>query len=89
MMAFYNLPKRGEVYLPEDREAACQVIRQVDKPFLAFKIMAAGRNDPHEAFKYAYENIKPIDAVVVGVFTKYQSNQVQEDADLARRFMGL
>jgi hypothetical protein len=89
MMAFYNLSKRSEAYLPEDREMACEVIREVDKPFLAFKIMAAGRNDPHEAFKYAYENIKPIDAVVVGIFTKYQPNQVQEDVDLAKRFMGL
>ncbi len=89
MMAFYNLSKRGEVYLPEDREAACQVIREVDKPCLAFKIMAAGRNDPREAFKYAYENIKPIDAVVVGVFTKYHPDQVQEDADLAKRFISL
>jgi hypothetical protein len=89
MMAFYNLSKRGEVYLSEDKEAACKIIREVDKPFLAFKIMAAGRNDPHEAFRYAYENIKPTDAVVVGVFTKYQPNQVHEDADLAKQFMGL
>ncbi len=89
MMAFYNLSKRGEVYLPGDRRTACEVIREVNKPFLAFKIMAAGRNDPDEAFRYAYENIKPIDAVVVGIFTKYHPNQVQEDADLARKFMGL
>lgn len=89
MMAFYNLSKRGEVYLPEDREAACQVIREVDKPFLAFKIMAAGRNDPEEAFKYAYEHIKPEDAVVVGIFTKYHPSQIQEDADLAKKFTGL
>lgn len=88
MMAFYNLSRGGETYLPEDREAACQVIRKVDKPFLAFKIMAAGRNDPDEAFKYAYENIKPTDAVVVGIFTKHHPDQVQEDAELARKFMG-
>ena len=89
MMAFYNLSKRGEVYLPGDREAACEVIRQVNKPVLAFKIMAAGRNAPREAFKYAYENIKPIDAVVVGIFTKYHPNQVQEDVELTRESMGL
>ena len=89
MMAFYNLSRRKETYLPEDREAACEIIKQVDKPVLAFKIMAAGRNEPQEAFRYAYENIKPTDAVVVGVFTKYQPNQVQEDADLARKFMSL
>ena len=84
MMSFYNIPRRGEVYLPEDREASCKIIREVPKPFLAFKIMAAGRNDPSEAFRYAYENIKPTDAVVVGIFTKYQPNQVREDADLVR-----
>ena len=89
MMAFYNLSKRGEVYLPEDREAACSIIREVVKPVLAFKVMAAGRNDSREAFKYAYENIKPIDAVVVGIFTKYHPDQVKEDADRAREFMGL
>ncbi len=89
MLAFYNLSQRGEVYLPEDREAACQVIREVDKPFLAFKIMAAGRNEPREAFKYTYEHIKPTDAVVVGVFTKHHPNQIQEDTDLVREFAGL
>ncbi len=87
MIAFYNLSKRSEEYLTADRAAACQVIQEVDKPFLAFKIMAAGRNDPNEAFKYAYENIKPIDAVVVGVFTKHQPNQVAEDVELAKKFM--
>lgn len=87
MLAFYNLSKRGEIYLPEDREAACKVIQEINKPFLAFKIMAAGRNEPNEAFKYTYEHIKPTDAVVVGIFTKYNPNQVQEDADLAQRFM--
>ena len=49
--------------------------------------MAAGRNEPREAFKYAYENIKPVDAVVIGVYTKHQPDQVQEDADLTREFI--
>jgi len=87
MLAFYNLSKRNETYLPEDREAACQIIQQVDKPFLAFKIMAAGRNEAEESFEYAYENIKPTDAVVIGIFTKYQPGQVQEDVELSRRFI--
>ncbi|MGB9595103.1 MAG: hypothetical protein ACPL7B_02380, partial [Candidatus Poribacteria bacterium] len=29
MLAFYNLSKRGEVYLPEDRESVCKVIKEV------------------------------------------------------------
>ena len=89
MMAFYNLSKRSEEYLSEDRTEACKVIQEVDKPFLAFKIMAAGRNEPEEAFRYAYENIKSTDAVVVGIFTKHQPDQVSEDVKLARRFMSI
>jgi hypothetical protein len=84
MMSFYNLSKRGEVYLPEDRESACRVIQDVNKPFLAFKVMAAGRNDPEEAFRYAYGNIKSRDAVVIGIFTKNHPDQVRENVRLAK-----
>jgi hypothetical protein len=89
MMAFYNLSKRGEVYLSEDRESACKVIQEVNKTFLAFKIMAAGRNEPEEAFRYAYQNIKPKDAVVIGVFSKYHPDQVRENTEFVKRFSNL
>lgn len=87
MMAFYNLSKRSEVYIPEDRKSTCSIIQEVDKTFLAFKIMAAGRNDPEEAFEYAYKNIKPKDAVVIGIFTKYHPNQVKDNVELAKKFI--
>jgi hypothetical protein len=66
-----------EEYLPEDRDRMCAVIRSADKPCLGYKILAAGRNcatpdDTREAFRYAYANIKPGDAVVVGLFPKYE-----------------
>jgi hypothetical protein len=88
MISFYNLTERGEVYLPEDREAACEVIREVSKTCLAFKIMAASRNDPTEAFEYAFRNIKPIDAVVVGMFTKHKPSMIRENVELTLRFAG-
>ncbi|MCK5801590.1 MAG: hypothetical protein KAI66_02100 [Lentisphaeria bacterium] len=70
----------GEAFLESDREEMCQVIRQTSKTCLAFKILAASRNcatpkDVREAFQYAFDNIKPQDAVVVGMFTKYE-NQI-------------
>ncbi|HEX30303.1 TPA: hypothetical protein ENG04_09510 [Candidatus Poribacteria bacterium] len=88
MISFYNLTERGEVYLPEDREAACRVIREVDKTCLAFKIMAASRNDPVEAFRYAFENIKSKDAVVVGMFTKYKPDMIRQNVELTLKFAG-
>ena len=76
-----------EVYLDEDREKMCRTIRGVDKPVLAFKILGAGRNcktqqDAKEAFRYAYANIKPTDATVVGLFPKH-ADQVKLDLEYA------
>jgi hypothetical protein len=54
-----------------------RVIRQVAKPCLAFKILAAGRlcweqKTVDEAFQFAFQNIKPSDAVIVGMFPRYE-----------------
>jgi len=59
-----------------DRDKMCTVIRQTPKTCLAFKILAASRNCAtqecvRDAFIYAFERIKPSDAVVVGMFPKY------------------
>jgi len=78
--------KRGELYLEEDRDNMAATIRAIDKPCLAYKIMAAGRNDPEEAFSYAFANIKPSDAVVVGVYTKHHPTQVAEDVALTVKY---
>lgn len=71
-----------EEYRDEDRDAMCQVIRRTSKPCLAFKILAANRKcasqaDVQSAFRYAFENIKKSDAVVVGMFPKYGEQVAQ------------
>ena len=89
MCSFYNLsrvPRESaavtgrtaydkETYPDSDRDAMCRVIRAVDKPVLAFKVLAARRkcgsgDEVAEAFRYAYAHIKPTDAVVVGLFPR-------------------
>jgi len=50
-----------------------QVIKQVDQPCLGFKILAAGRKcvdqaTVRDAFRFAFENIKDTDGVIVGMF---------------------
>jgi len=65
-----------ELFVHEDRDVMCRVIRQTPKTVLAFKILAASRNCGtqecvREAFRYAFARIKPTDAVVVGMFPKY------------------
>jgi len=80
-----------ERYPETDPPAMAAVLRKVRKPCLAFKILAAGRRCAtpqmvEEAFRFAFENIKPTDAVVVGMFQKYR-NQVAENAAIARRIL--
>jgi len=82
--------KPEEVFVDSDRDTMCNVIRQTDKTVLAFKVLAGGRlaKGPagvRSALAYAFANIKPTDAVVVGIFNKYR-NQVAENALLAIEF---
>lgn len=65
-----------EEFLAEDPPRMCEVIRQTEKTCLAFKILGASRlcSTPQEvatAFQFAFANIKPKDAVVVGMFPKH------------------
>jgi hypothetical protein len=78
----------GEVYLPEDPPRMCRAIRQTTKTCLAYKVLAAGRltDNPKQidqAFRFAYDNIKPQDCLIIGMYPRY-TNQVQENADLVR-----
>ncbi|MDH7571549.1 MAG: hypothetical protein QHJ73_18385, partial [Armatimonadota bacterium] len=81
-----------ERYLDEDRERMCALIQQTRKQCLAFKILAAGRKCAtqemvREAFRFAFAQIKPTDAVVVGMFPKY-IDQIALNVEHARHAMG-
>jgi len=63
----------GLPFCKNDPQAMTQVIRQVKQPCLAFKILGAGRLCANQqtvraAFKFAFENIKPSDGIIVGMF---------------------
>lgn len=79
----------GEIYLPEDPPRMCAAIRRVSKPCLAYKVLAAGRltdspRDIDAAFRFALENIKPSDGIIIGMYPRY-SDQVADNADRVRR----
>lgn len=80
----------GEPYLESDPEKMTAVVRQVDKPCLSFKILAAGRRCSSErsvgrAFEYAFKNVKKTDAVIVGMYPVFQ-DEVSQDAALTRKY---
>ncbi len=79
-----------EMYLEGIPDLMCPVIRQVKKPVLAYKILAAGRladrsPEIEKAFKYAFQNIKAEDGVIVGMFPKFR-DQVTESARLTIQY---
>jgi len=78
----------GETYFEEDPPRMCEMIRKVNKPCLAYKILAAGRkcNSPRvvrEAFEWVFTNIKPTDAVIVGMYPRY-TDQITENTRTVR-----
>ncbi|MCC6485970.1 MAG: hypothetical protein IT364_00590 [Candidatus Hydrogenedentes bacterium] len=71
-----------EYYGPEHREAMCALIQELPAPAIHYKVLAAGRNDPREAFEYVADAYRPGDAVCVGVFTKDNPDMIQVDITL-------
>lgn len=89
LLGYVPIPVR-EVYLAEDPPRMCKVLRQTDKTCLAFKILAAGRlcRDPKtvaQAFASTFGDIKPTDAVIVGMYPRF-TDQVAENAALTRKY---
>ncbi len=75
----------GEVYLQDDPPRMYKFMRQTKKPCFAFKILAAGRvSSPEQAFKLAFQSIKPTDGVFVGMFPRIK-DEVKENAYWATR----
>ncbi len=81
-----------EVFDPADPPVMTAMIRSVSKPCLAFKILGAGRrcgskDEVRSAFEYAYANIKPGDAVAVGVFQQ-NCDELAENVAIVRQILG-
>jgi len=80
----------SEVFLSSDPPKMYKRIRQTKKPCIAYKILAAGRKTQmpasiEQAFQEAFENIKPTDAIIVGMYDRYV-DQVAENSEYVRRF---
>ena len=65
-------------YWCRDPQQTIDVMKAVEKPWIAFKIMAAGAIPPPDAFRYAFEN--GADHILVGMF----DFEIGEDAGIAR-----
>ena len=75
-----------------DPAAMTRVMREVTQPCLGFKILGAGRlcasqATVRDAFRFAFENIKPIDGVVVGMYPRF-FDEIAADSQYTRELAG-
>ncbi len=76
------------LFTDPDRDVIFEFTRQTRKPCLVFKVLAAGRkcatqDEVRQAYRYALDRVKPNDAMVVGMFPKYE-DQVRLNAEHIR-----
>jgi hypothetical protein len=77
-----HIPGAPEQYLEKDRQLMTDLIQRLSKPVVHYKIMAAGRNDPRQAFAFAASKMRANDAVCVGVYPKVGPDMLRQDANL-------
>jgi hypothetical protein len=81
----------GEPYFEKDPERMVKMIRQTKKTCFAFKLFGAGRTihstaAVERALRFALTNIKPGDAVIVGMWPKFKDEPL-ENASLVRKIL--
>ena len=92
MCCYYNSAHRDERaehvsgmkewFLDEDRAVMAALIQKLSRPVIHYKILAAGRNDPTEAFAYAAQHMRQHDSVCVGVYPKDVPIMLRQDVRL-------
>jgi hypothetical protein len=92
MCSYYNPTPRDrnaehvhgatEVFDDADRAAMVAQIQKLRAPAIHYKIFAAGRKDPKEAFSFVAQHLRPQDAVCIGVYTKEKPDMIAEDVAL-------
>ena len=76
---FYYV-SRSEDYPAAERERAVATVLKIDKPVIAYKILAAGRLPASEGFEYAFNHIRRKDGVCVGIYAQKAIDQIRQNA---------
>ena len=80
-----------EGWITSDPPKMAEAVRKVNKPALVYKVLAAGRKcaseeQKRQAIEWAYKNIKPTDATIIGFYPRY-SDQVTETTKMVREIL--
>lgn len=83
----------GEPFLESDPVEMTNVVQQVKRPCLGFKILAAGRlcwtpQSVESAFAFALKRIKKTDGIIVGMYPKF-SDELSANINLTTKYGAL
>ena len=73
---------RPEWFNPADRDIMVELIQTLSKPVIHYKILAAGRTAPEDAFAFNAKWLRPQDAVCVGISSEGKPDMLEEDIAL-------
>lgn len=92
MCCYYNPASRrdsGEIqpgivewFQDRDRQMMVEAIAALSRPAIHYKVLAAGRSEPKDAFVFVARHLRPGDAVCVGIYDEHRANMLREDIDL-------
>ncbi len=92
MVCYYNPTRRDEnpehvhgaeeKFRQEDRRRKLDLISGLSRPVIHYKVLAAGRNDPGEAFGVTARSMRENDAVCVGIDNEEMPDQLAIDVAL-------
>lgn len=75
----YNVTKSND-YSAAERESALKTVESLDKPVVAYKILAAGRLNAGEGFEYVFNRLARKDGVCVGIYAQKAIDQIRQNA---------
>jgi hypothetical protein len=78
---------RTEWFNNADRDIMVSLIRKLKKPAIHYKIFAAGRTNPKDAFEFTSRHLRPGDAVCIGVYPEPKPEMLVEDAALFAKYV--
>ncbi len=76
------VPGLEEHYLETDRQTMTALIRGLSRPVVHYKVLAAGRNDPAQAFEVVARTMRPGDMTCIGVYDQGHPDMLREDVAL-------
>jgi hypothetical protein len=92
MCSYYNAAHRDERaehvsgmeewFVEEDRQAMTRLIKKLARPAIHYKVLAAGRNDPQEAFDIVAQTMRSMDMVCVGIYHRDFEQMLKHDISL-------